>query len=187
MSAANQPSGAPTQPVWRRRDVWIGVGGAVLLAAAIAAAPRVSAAASGAAVRGLLAHGATHGGHALLLEDPERARERAAFAAEWVLRGVDATPQQTELAKQRASQLVDELLPIAERHRGNREAIAAALVAPQLDRNALEQLRANEMALADDASRVVVDAIADLGDILTPAQRAELLELAHRAHELHQR
>jgi predicted transcriptional regulator len=38
------------------------------------------------------------------------------------------------------------------------------------------------MSLADEASRIGVDGVADLAEVLSPRQRAELLELLHRFH-----
>ena len=51
-----------------------------------------------------------------------------------------------------------------------------------IDRGALESLRVQELELAEQASRTLVAGIADVAESLTPAQRAELLELASRFH-----
>ena len=60
---------------------------------------------------------------------------------------------------------------------------------PEVDRAKLEELRAAELALAESASGVLVEALADVAEALTPAQRAELLEHAsrHRRHRGHWR
>jgi hypothetical protein len=60
--------------------------------------------------------------------------------------------------------------------------VARELVQPQIDRVALERLREEGLALAEEASRIAVDGVADLAEVLSPEQRAELLELAHRFH-----
>ena len=48
------------------------------------------------------------------------------------------------------------------------------LTAPVIDRQALEALRASQIASLDQASRKMVDAMADAAEVLTPAQRAKL-------------
>ena len=47
---------------------------------------------------------------------------------------------------------------------------------------ALERLRQQEIALADAASKQAVTAIGDLGEVLTPEQRSELVAFVHRFH-----
>jgi Spy/CpxP family protein refolding chaperone len=53
----------------------------------------------------------------------------------------------------------------------------AILTAPTIDRAALEQLRASEVARIDQASRSATKAIADAAEVLTPEQRAKLATL----------
>ena len=57
------------------------------------------------------------------------------------------------------------------------------LMAPVIDRAALEQLRAAQMQQADVISRRVLAAVEDVADVLTPEQRAAFAEhLKHRMH-----
>jgi Spy/CpxP family protein refolding chaperone len=51
------------------------------------------------------------------------------------------------------------------------------ITAPVIDRRALEALRASQVASLDQASRKLVDAMADAAEVLTPAQRAKLATL----------
>jgi protein CpxP len=53
----------------------------------------------------------------------------------------------------------------------------AILTAPTIDRAALEQLRAAEIARLDEATRTMTKAIADAAEVLTPEQRAKLATL----------
>jgi Spy/CpxP family protein refolding chaperone len=48
------------------------------------------------------------------------------------------------------------------------------LSAPTIDRAALEQLRSDRMADFDQASKVLVQTLADAADVLRPDQRAKL-------------
>ena len=44
----------------------------------------------------------------------------------------------------------------------------------------LEDLRRAELQLAESASQRIVTALADVADVLTPEQRAELVKMAER-------
>jgi Spy/CpxP family protein refolding chaperone len=48
------------------------------------------------------------------------------------------------------------------------------LLQPTMDRAALEALRAEQIASADEASKKLVQFLADAADVLTPEQRAKL-------------
>jgi len=175
-SQGNQTGGTP---LWKRRRFWLGGGALAGLAAFAAVAPQAWAHAfSGHAFGG---HG-HRGFGAQILKDPDAAKRHAGMAVEWVLRGVDATDEQQQQAKKIAERLVDELAPLAATHHENRKAIAQALSSAEIDRESLERLRRQELALADQASKLAVDAFADAGEVLTPQQRQELVSFAHRFH-----
>jgi Spy/CpxP family protein refolding chaperone len=70
--------------------------------------------------------------------------------------------------------------PMAGMHRDMAQTHAslhAIFAAPTVDRAALEQLRAAEVARIDAASRRVAKALADAAEVLTPEQRAKLGKL----------
>jgi Spy/CpxP family protein refolding chaperone len=165
----------------------LGGGALAGLAALAASVPYVRASGLGGALAGH-GFGAGFGGHsrhrfgAQMLEDPDAAKRHAGMAVEWALRGVSATDEQMQRAKGITDRLVDELAPIAAKHREHRQSIHQSLEGGEIDREALEQLRQKEIALADQASKLAVNAIADLGEVLTPQQRQELIAFAHRFH-----
>jgi Spy/CpxP family protein refolding chaperone len=79
-------------------------------------------------------------------------------------------------------QAVTDLLPM---HQQLREAHGQALqllAQTPLDRNALELARQRHLQLADQASRRLVQLVADVGDQLTPAQRQKLVDHLGRRH-----
>lgn len=178
------------KPRWSRRWFWT-IGGLFAGAAALAAvAPRAWAfrAFPG---RGLYPHaigGGSRGGHGhgafatQMLEDPAAAKEHVATASEFVLRSVNASAEQKQKARQITDGLIDQLGPLAERHRELHAAMVGELSKAQIDRAAIEKLRQDGLALADEASRIAVDGVADLGEVLTPEQRRELVDLGRRLH-----
>jgi len=164
----------PRRPFWRRRDMWIVALALLVLGAGAVAVPAAMA------FRGLGGHGPgfRHG----LVQDPEREKEHAAFAVEWAFRAVGATEEQKAEGRVVVERVVDQLIPLGERHRAHREAVVLEMARPQIDRMALELLREDGLALADEASRIGLDGVVDLAEVLSPEQRVELLELAHRFH-----
>ena len=161
----------------RRRVFWLGVAGASVVAA-VASVIAIGGSSEARAMRGLFAHGR----HAHGLVEREAAREHAELVAEWLLRSVDASDAQQARVREIVAGSFAALAPLAEQHRARHAALVEELGQPTIDRAALESLRAQELALADTASRTLVASLADLAEALSPAQRAELLELAARFH-----
>jgi Spy/CpxP family protein refolding chaperone len=122
-------------------------------------------------------HGRGCRAHAM---NPAAERDRLEFAADWVLNRVQATDAQREQVKGVLAQALQDLGPLRDRHRQHRDAFAAALAEPTVDRAALEALRRAELQLAEQASTRIVTALGDIADALTPEQRAELLKLAEQ-------
>jgi Spy/CpxP family protein refolding chaperone len=158
------------------RGVGIGIAGVLVMGALVVGVAIGTSAPARAHGRWLL--GAGHhrfGGH-----DPERVRAHAELATRWVTRAIDATDEQEERVQAIVAATASELLELAPRHREHRERFVALLAGEAIDRGALESLRAEEIALLEAASRRLVSALADVAEVLTPEQRAELASL-HRA------
>jgi len=95
---------------------------------------------------------------------------------------IDATEAQKQQLEPIVKQAVNDLLPLRERlHAGRREAVEL-LSQERVDPAALEALRAKQIALADEGSRRLTRAIADLADVLPPAQRKQLAAHFARRH-----
>jgi Spy/CpxP family protein refolding chaperone len=166
-----------------RRWLWLGGGllGCALVLTALA--PRASA------FRAIAARGGHAFGHhgrgglaAHLMDDPQAAKEHVGTASEFVLRGVNATADQKAKTRQITDRVVDQLVPLAEKHRELHHTMVAEMAKPQIDRAAIEKVRQDGLALADEASRIAIDGIADIGEVLTPEQRKDLIELGKRLH-----
>jgi periplasmic protein CpxP/Spy len=91
---------------------------------------------------------------------------------------LDATPEQQMKIAGIAKAVVGDLRPMREQAQAARARALNLLTAPSIDRSAIEQLRTEQIALADTASKRVVQALADASDVLTPEQRRKLADWA---------
>ena len=95
---------------------------------------------------------------------------------------IDATEEQEARMIEIALGVVREVRPLKERMRLTGEELKSLLTAPTIDREALEALRAARLAEAERISKTLVDAVADLADVLTPEQRATVEQLIREKH-----
>jgi Spy/CpxP family protein refolding chaperone len=156
-----------------RRGILYGVLGLSAVAAAFVAKP-------------LAAAGAFHGfggrwGHHRM--SPEAMHEHLQVGVKWALRDVDATEEQQARVSAIVGAALTDLHRLKEAHVANRDAFRTEIAAASVDREALERIRKAELALAEDASRRLVAALADAAEVLTPEQRKALAE----RHERHAR
>ncbi|MBI3433482.1 MAG: Spy/CpxP family protein refolding chaperone [Proteobacteria bacterium] len=110
---------------------------------------------------------AGHGGMVLTPGRIERMVDRLAHA-------VDASSEQKQKIAALMQGAAGELEKLRAQHVAGRAQILDALTATSIDRARLDQLRGAQLALGDQASKVVTGALADAAEILTPAQRADL-------------
>ena len=96
---------------------------------------------------------------------------------------IDATEAQKQSLAPIVKTAARDLLPMRDRMREAREQAVALLSQSTVDRAALEALRASQLQLAEDASRVVTRALGDAADVLTPEQRGKLAERHSRWHQ----
>jgi protein CpxP len=159
-----------------RRRILYGLLASGALAAAIGARPLLAAIQEGSGFHGPWRGG--WGGHHRM--SPEAAKEHAQIATKFALRGIDASEIQQERVDKVVGGAIDDLFRLKEKHRANREALAAQLGGASIDRAALEEIRKSEMALADEASRTFVQALADVAEVLSPEQRQALIDHVQR-------
>jgi Spy/CpxP family protein refolding chaperone len=156
-----------------RRSILYGLLGTSAVAAVVAARP-IAAAVEGGGVPRWHGRWGHHGG------GPEAMREHVQVAVKWALREVDATEEQQQRVSAILTAALAEAGRLKERHQQNREAFAAGLAGATVDRAALEEARQAELELAEEASQLLVKALADAAEALTPEQRKGLVEHAHR-------
>ena len=119
-----------------------------------------------------------HHGHATTEAE---VRERAKRFSGWILDEVDASDAQREQIDEVLDTFVAKAWPLREQHREHRQALIAELTRPEVRREALEELRNQELALADALSGELVEALAAVSGILDAEQRTALVEhMSHR-------
>ena len=94
---------------------------------------------------------------------------------------IDASADQQAKLIAIAQGAAKDLLPVREQVEAARERGRALLVQPNLDRAAIEAFRADEIALADQVSKRVAQAVGDMSEVLSPAQRTKIMALADAA------
>lgn len=119
-------------------------------------------------------HGGHHGGFSKMSEAEIEAKvERMVkhLAIE-----IDATDEQQDKITDLVTALAADLKPLGEQMRTTREEIRELLVADEIDRAALEEVRATGIAEAERISKDLVNAVADVAEILSVEQRELLNE-----------
>jgi periplasmic protein CpxP/Spy len=95
---------------------------------------------------------------------------------------IDASPAQKAQIDPLVKQAVNDLMPLHAQIQAAHSRAMQALTQATIDRNALETARAEHLQLADQASRRIVQLIADVGDVLSVQQRKGLADHLERMH-----
>jgi periplasmic protein CpxP/Spy len=93
---------------------------------------------------------------------------------------IDATEEQKQKLEPIVKQAAKDLLPLRDKARAARKRAVELLTADAVDRAAVEALRAEQIQLAEQASRRLTQALADVAEVLTPAQRRQIAERMER-------
>jgi|SRR5215475_5535115 len=91
---------------------------------------------------------------------------------------LDATAEQQAKLATIAKTAVADLRPLQEKARAARAQAVTLLTAPTIDRSAIERLRADNIGLAETASKRIAQALEDAADVLSPEQRRKVAEWA---------
>jgi protein CpxP len=89
---------------------------------------------------------------------------------------LDATADQQAKLAGAAKAAVNDLLPLREKAQALRAQGVALLTAPTIDRTAIEQVRADQIALAETASKRIAQALEDASDALSAEQRRKIAD-----------
>ncbi len=113
---------------------------------------------------------------------PEQADKRIDKMVNRMLDDVGATADQKQRVAQIAKDAAKELMPLRAKHHAARGRAADILAQPSIDRNAIEQLRVEELQLGETASKRFTQALADAAEVLTPEQRVRLAAKWKKRH-----
>ena len=114
--------------------------------------------------------------------DPAMVDERLDRMLKHLYVEIEATEEQKGRLAPIVKDAVKDLLPLRERVRDARKQAIELLAGDRIDRDAIEHLRSNQIAIADQASKRFTRALADMAEVLTPAQRKSLADRAARHH-----
>ena len=124
---------------------------------------------------GPFGHGGWHGrGFMMGQMDPAQIEDLADRLVRHLAIEVDATNEQQERLRAVVKSAVRDLIPMREKAHAARQRGRELLLGSTIDRAAIETFRAEQLALADTASKRVVQALADASSILTAEQRRKI-------------
>jgi len=103
--------------------------------------------------------------------DPARFQERIEKRVDKALNGTDATQDQKKQVVSILQAAFADMKPLHAQRVENRKAMRAALEAPTIDPAKIEQIRVEQMKIADDSSRRFTKALTDAGNVLNASQR----------------
>ena len=108
--------------------------------------------------------------------DPQVMQKRAEARVKWMLADIDASEAQQKKIAEIMTATMTDLRPLRQQARDARREIMEILSKPQIDRGALEALRAKQALAMDHISRRLTQSLADAAEVLTPEQRAKLAQ-----------
>lgn len=123
---------------------------------------------------GAFAHGRRGYGGAPL--DPAELDARLDRVLKHLYVEIDATEAQQKKLDPIVRSAAKDLLPLRRRLREARLQAMDLFTRDQVDRTAFEKLRAEQLELADRASKRLTGALADAAEVLTPLQRKQLAQ-----------
>jgi protein CpxP len=127
-------------------------------------------------------HARSHWGQSF---DPAAVEDRADRMVRHLAIEVDATAEQQERLRGIVRSAVRDLLPLREKAINSRQRARELLTQTTIDRAAMETLRSEQMALADQATRRFTQALGDAASVLNPEQRRQLAERVDRWRSFH--
>jgi len=108
--------------------------------------------------------------------DPAQIEDRADRMVRHVAIEIDATNEQQEKLRGIMRGMLKDVLPARERALAARRQARELLTATNIDRAAIEKLRADQIALADQVSKRITQALGDAAETLSPEQRRKLAD-----------
>jgi periplasmic protein CpxP/Spy len=172
VSEPTPPTRAPKRNLINRQTVFAFLAGASLVVGVGTAASAMGA--------GGWHHGMMMGG----TESPADVSAHIDHALKHLYVEIDATDAQKAKIGPLVKQAVTDLLPLRTELQAAHAQAVQGLTQPTVDRAALESARTAHLQLADQASKRIVQLLADVGDVLTPAQRNALAAHLEQFHQM---
>lgn len=98
---------------------------------------------------------------------------------------INATDAQKAQIDPLVKQAVEDLTPLHSQAQSAHTQFVRAFTQDPIDRNSLEAAREAHIQLADQASRRIAQLVADVGSVLTPAQRQKVADHLQQMHGMH--
>ncbi len=117
-----------------------------------------------------------HHGSKMFHGDEEIDIEHVRHGARWMLRSADPTDEQLDEIAGIAKGALEELRTLRGDRDARRAEMTAALSGTTVDRDALERLRSDTLTRMEEGSKQALDAFVRVAEVLTPEQRATLIE-----------
>jgi Spy/CpxP family protein refolding chaperone len=114
--------------------------------------------------------------------DVEQMNKFAEKGMQHMLDEVKANDAQKAKASAIVKASVEKGAPLAEKMRDNHHQLGKLMSAATIDKVAIEALRAEQIKLADEASKLMTQTMEDIAEVLTPEQRAKLAEKMEKRH-----
>jgi Spy/CpxP family protein refolding chaperone len=121
-----------------------------------------------AATAGSVAYARAGGGPAF---DPAKFQQGIEKRVDGALVGTDATADQKKQVADILQAAFKDMRPLNGKRVENRKAMEAALQEPTIDPEKIEAIRAEQMKIADDASKRFTKALQDAANVLSASQR----------------
>jgi len=134
-----------------------------------------------------LAQGDGMGGlhHGMMSGSPAEVTAHVDHVLQHLYVEIDATDTQKAQIDPLVKQAMSDLMPLHSQGQSAHAQFIQAFTQSTIDRNSLEAAREAHLQLADQASRRIVQLIADVGSVLTPAQRQKLADHLQQMHGMH--
>ena len=117
--------------------------------------------------------------------DPAQLDKRVERMVKHLAVELDATVEQKDKLTAIAKSAAHDLAPLRGNMKSVRQQVLDLMNADKVDRAAIENLRAEQLALMDTISKRLTQALADAADVLTVEQRKKLAERAQRFGHRH--
>ena len=114
--------------------------------------------------------------HLHVTKTPEELRDKFEKATQYILKKIDATEEQRVLIRPFIGDLANSFIGYREEHRTLRLKMISALEAERVEREVIDRIRGELLALADRMTNKVTDWLVQASEILTPEQRRMLTE-----------